>query len=71
MKLTDALGCFDVDRILVAEGALLDAEDKAELFDVLRQVGEGEGDFLTFVSIKQLKGLKVAEQLIARTVAFG
>ena len=69
VKLTDALGCFDVDRILVAEGALLDAEDETELFYVLGQIGEGEGDFLALVSIEQLKGLKVAEQLIARTVA--
>ena len=35
VELPDALGGFDVDRILIPEGSPLHAQDEAKLFDML------------------------------------
>ena len=51
VQVADALGRFDVDRVLIAEGPLLHAQDEAELFDVLGQVGEGKGGAFVFVEV--------------------
>ena len=67
--MADALGRCDVDRVLIAKGPLLHAQDEAELFDVLRQVREGKGDAPVFLEIVQLKRLKVAQQEMARQVS--
>ena len=67
----DQLRRLDVDRVLVAEGAALHAEDEAEPLDVRRQVGQGEAGLLALVPVEQLERPEVAEQLVAGAVAFG
>ena len=71
VKPPDQLGGFDVDRILVAEGAALHAQDEAEGLDVAGQVGEREGDLLPLVQIVQLEGLEVADQDVAGALGLG
>ena len=44
---------------------------KAELFDMVGQVGQGESCVFPLVQIVQLEGLKVTDQDVARTLAFG
>ena len=66
VELTHQLGSFDVDRILVAKGSLLNAENKSEVFYVFMKLMEGETDVGVFVKIVKLKCLEVAEQQIAR-----
>ena len=55
MQASNALGRFDVDRVLVAECAPLHSDDETELFDVLRQVGEGKARLLALVPVDQLQ----------------
>ena len=57
----DQLRRLDVDRILIAERAALNADDEPELLDVLRQVGEHKAGFFAFVAIEQLERSEVAE----------
>ena len=42
VQATHEFGRLDVDRVLILEGALLYAQDEAELFNVVGQVGQGE-----------------------------
>ena len=51
VQVADALGRFDVDRVLIEGVRLLLSLDEAELFNVLRQVGEGKGDAFVFVEV--------------------
>ena len=67
----DQLGGLDVRRILIAEGAALHAENEAERFDMLGQIGKRKRDDLPLVQIVQLEGLEVADQDETRTVALG
>ena len=67
----DQLRRLDVDRILIAERAPLHTDDESKFLNVPRQVGEGEMGFLTFVAVKQLERLKIAEQLVPRAVPLG
>ena len=66
-----AFGRAHVDRVLIPEGAPLHAQDEAEIFDVAGQVGQGEARFAALVAVEQREGLKVAQELVARPVAFG
>ena len=64
-------GGAHVDRVLIPEGAPLHAQDEAERFDVAGQVGQGEARLAALVTVEQRERLKVAQQLVARPVAFG
>ncbi len=62
VQVAHEFGRLNVDRVLILEGALLYAQDKAELLHLLRQVSQGEKRVLPLVQGVQLKGLKVADQ---------
>ena len=62
---------FDVDRVLIAEGSTLHAQDEAELLDVGGQVRQGERDAFALVEIMELEGLKVANQNVAGPFPLG
>ena len=51
VKLSNALGGFDVDRILILEGSLLYTQDETELFDMLGQFSKSEGNAFIFVEV--------------------
>ena len=44
VELTHQLGCFDVDRILIAERSLLNAENEGKVFYVIMQVDTGRNE---------------------------
>ena len=51
VELTNALGGFDVDRILIPEGSLLHAQDETELFNMFGQVNEIKSNTFIFVEV--------------------
>lgn len=61
-------GGFDVDRVLIAEGPFLDAEDEAEQLDMARQFRKREGPAFARVAVHQLEILEIAQELPARLV---
>ena len=44
-------------------------DNEAELFDVVRQIGQSKCDLVAFFQIIKLEGMKVAQQDVAREVA--
>ena len=62
---------LDVRRILIAEGPALNAEDEAERLDVRGQVRQCKRDGFSLVEVAKFEGLEVADQNVARAVAFG
>ncbi|HRE45609.1 MAG TPA: hypothetical protein PKY87_16780 [Terricaulis sp.] len=69
MQLAHQLGGEDVDGILLAEGALFDTEDEAELLDIRRQRFEREHRVLACFEIEQVEGLKIADEDVARQLS--
>ena len=63
----DQLRGLDVGGVLIAEGALLDAEDEAEVLHVRGKVLEAESDLCSLVEIVQLEGLEIADEDVAGT----
>ena len=55
MQPAHEFGRLDVDRVLILEGTLLHAQDEAELFDMLGQVGQGKSHHLPLVQIVQAR----------------
>ena len=49
MELADDLGRHDVRRVLIAEGAPLNADDEAEGLHLLGEFGERKGDRFVLV----------------------
>ena len=70
MQLAHQLGRFYVDRVLIAEGALLDAKNESEVFYMLVKLMEPESNVSVLIKIIKLEGLKVADQHVAREVVF-
>ena len=66
MKLTHQLRRFDVYRILVAEGSLLNTENEGKVFYMCVELIEVETNESSLVEIVKLKGLEVAQQEIPR-----
>ena len=56
---------------MVAEGAALHAEDEAERFDVLGEVGKGKGDGFALVEIVKLEALEIAHEDVPRALSIG
>ena len=56
----------DVHRVLIAERAFLDAENKGEVLYVLGELAEPEADRGIVFEVVQLKGLEVAHEDVAR-----
>ena len=71
MQPPDQFGGLDVDRVLIAEGPALHAENEAERLHVARQVHERESGLLPLVQIVKLEGLEVADQDAAGPVPLG
>ena len=71
MQTPHSFGGFNVDRVLVSEGALLHAKDEGEGLNLLGQIDELELYRLTvLVQVVQLKVLKVADENIAGKLMF-
>lgn len=66
VKLAHQLGGDDVDRVLILEDTLFDADDEAERLDMIGQIRQGEPSFLACVQVDQMEGLEVADQNVAR-----
>ena len=62
---------FNINRVLIAEGPALHAQDEAELLDVGRQVCQRESGLLALVKVVKLEVLKIADQDVARPVFLG
>ena len=60
MKLSDQFRCLDIDRVLILENFLLNAEDKTELVDILRQIAERNFNLFLCVEINQDEALEIA-----------
>ena len=71
MQAPHELGSRDVRGVLIAEGAALDAEDEAEVLNVLGEVGEREAHGLSLVEVFEFEVLEVAQQEEPGSVALG
>ena len=70
MKLAHEFGGFDVDRVLIAKGALLHAQDEGEILNVVGKLMEHEPNMLVLVEIVEFEVLKVAYKDVAGKLVF-
>nr|WP_296763132.1 hypothetical protein [Sediminimonas sp.] len=71
MQKAHQLGRLDVDRILIAELAALDAKDETEALNMLGQVLQGKGGGLAAIEIGQFEGLEIADQNVTGLFVIG
>ena len=64
------LGRLNIDRILVAECALLNAENEAEILNVIGKVTKWKSNRSALFEVVKLKGLEITYQDMTRKLVF-